>query len=122
MVRLAGANDSAPPCPTMTVWVRAWTVVVVVASPGVVVVVVAPTQPPASQLSQQLGTVPTHADPPMGAVHFAALDLIEHFVLPAADVRQHVTKPGAPQVDLLAHFTTSALHSIGSLPIVAAAL
>src|SRR5262245_46871469 len=122
MVRSAGANESAPPGPTMTVWgPAAWSVVVVV-SPGVVVVVVAPTQPPASQLSQQLGTVPTHADPPMGAVHFATLDLIEHFVLPAAVVRQHVTNPVAPQVDLLAHFTTSALHSIGSLPIVAAAL
>ena len=97
-----------------------WSVVVVV-SPGVVVVVVAPTQPPASQLSQQLGVVPTHADPPIGAVHFAALDLIEHFVLPAAVVRQHVTKPVAPQVDFLAHFTTAALHCFGRLPLVAAA-
>src|SRR5262245_62848623 len=121
MLRLAGANDSAPPCPSMTVWVRAWGVVVVVAAPGVVVVVVAPTQPPASQLSQQLGTVPTHADPLIGAVHFASLDLIEHFVLPAAVVRQHVTKPVAPQVDFLAHFTTSALHCFGRLPLVAAA-
>src|SRR5262245_3388278 len=76
--------------------------------------------PPMLQLSQQLGTVPTHIDPPIGAVHFAALRLTEHFVLPAAVVRQHVTKPGAPQVDFLAHFTTAALHSFGSVPLVAA--
>jgi hypothetical protein len=105
----------------MTVCVRGWSVLVVVA-PGVGVVVVAPTQPPAVQLSQQLGTVPTHAEPPTGALHFAALDLREHFVLPVAVVRQHVTKPVAPQVDFLAHFTTAALHSFGRLPLVAAAL
>src|SRR5262245_3574805 len=120
MVRLAGANDNAPPSPTMTVCVRVWSVVVV-AAPGVVVVVVAPTQPPALQLSQQLGTVPTHAEPPMGAMHFASLDFTEHFVAPAAVVRQHVTKPVAPQVDFLAHFTTSVRHSFGRLPLVAAA-
>ena len=55
-----------------------------VGAPGVGVVVVAPTQPPAVQLSQQLGTVPTHAEPPTGALHFVALDFREHFVLPVA--------------------------------------
>src|SRR5262249_37618611 len=112
MVRLAGVNDSAPPGPTITVWVRAWTVVVgvgVVGAPGggvvPVVVVVAPTQPPAPQLSQQLGTVPAHAVPPWGALHSAALGFTEHFVFPVAVVRQHVTKPEEPQVEFLAHFT-----------------
>jgi hypothetical protein len=120
MVRLAGVNTSAPPSPTLTVCVRVPSVVVV-AAPGVVVVVVAPEQLPALQLSQQLGTVPTHADPPWSAVHFAWLDFREHFVLPFVVVRQHVTKPGAPQVDFLAHRTTSALHCFGRLPLFAAA-
>src|SRR5262249_6842467 len=120
MVRLAGANASAPPWPTMTVCVRVRSVVVVVA-PGGVVVVVAPAQPTALQLSQQLGVVPTHAEPPLGAAHFAVLDFTEHFVLPLAVVRQHVTKPAAPQVDFLAHRRTSALHCFGRLPLVAAA-
>jgi hypothetical protein len=121
MVRLAGVNASAPPAPTMTVCVRGVPSVVVVVAPGVVVVVVSPAQPPALQLSQQLGTAPTHAEPPLGAVHFAWLDLTEHFVLPVAVVRQHVTKPGAPQVDFLAHRTTSNLHCLGRLPLITAA-
>jgi len=93
---------------------------VVVVAPGVVVVVVAPTQVPALQLSQQLGTAPTHAEPSLGAVHFACLDLTEHFVLPVAVVRQHVTKPDRPQVDFLAHATTAVLHCFGRLPLFAA--
>jgi hypothetical protein len=106
----------------MTVCVRALSVVVVVvvAPPGGVVVVVPPAQPPALQLSQQLGTAPTHAEPPLGAVHFAVTDLREHLVLLVAVVRQHVTKPFEPQVDFLAHRRTSALHSFGRLPLVAA--
>jgi hypothetical protein len=95
-------------------------VVVVVVAPGMVVVV-APAQVPALQLSQQLGTAPTHLEPPLGAVHFAWLDLREHFVLPVAVVRQHVTKPGAPQVDLRAHRTIAARHCFGRLPLIAAA-
>jgi hypothetical protein len=104
----------------MTVCVRACRVVVVVA-PGGVVVVVAPAQPPALQLSQQLCVAPIHAEPPFGAVHFAVTDFTEHFVLPVAVVRQHVTKPFSPQVDFLAHRKTSALHCFGRLPLVAAA-
>src|SRR5262249_62135409 len=100
MVRLAGANASAPPWPTMTVCVRVRSVVVVVA-PGGVVVVVAPAQPTALQLSQQLGVVPTHAEPPLGAAHFAALDFTEHFVLPLPGVRKHVTKPAETPVAFL---------------------
>jgi hypothetical protein len=92
---------------------------VVVVAPGVVGVV-APTQDPAPQLSQQLGTAPTHTEPPLGALHFASLDFTEHFVLPAAVVRQHVTKPDRPQVDCLAHPTTAVLHCFGRLPVFAA--
>jgi len=92
----------------------------VVVPPGVVVVVVAPTQVPALQLSQQLGTVPTHAEPPLGALHFAWLDFTEHFVLPVPVVRQHVTKPDRPQVDCFAHRTTVVLHCFGRLPLFAA--
>ena len=94
---------------------------VVVVALGVEVVVT-PAQPPAVQLSQQLGTVPTHAEPPLGALHRAALGFSEHLVAPIAVVRQHVTTPGAPQVDCLAHPTTAALHCLGRLPLLAAAL
>ena len=44
---------------------------------------------------------------PLGAVHFAALDLTLQVVLPVAVVRQHVTQPGGrPQVERVAHFFT----------------
>jgi len=105
----------------MTVWV--WgrpSVVVVVAPGGVVVVVVASAQLPAAQLSQQLGTVPTNAAPPLGAGHFAALGFTEHVWLPLGVVRKHVTNPALPQVDFLAHPTTDARHCFGRLPLCAA--
>src|SRR5262245_42848152 len=126
MVRVAGANDSAPPLPTMTVCVRLGIVVpvtpcvVVHVTPGVVVVVTS-VQLPALQLSQQLGVVPTHAEPPLGAVHFVWLDFSEHFVAPFAVVRQQVTKPGSPQVDRFAQRTTIARHCFGRLPLFTAA-
>src|SRR5262245_45704361 len=84
MVSVAGANTSAPPSPTMTVWVWGLANVVVVVAPDIVVVdvawgrvvvdvarrtvvvVIASAQLPAAQLSQQLGIVPTHAEPPIG--------------------------------------------------------
>jgi hypothetical protein len=105
----------------MTVCVWGPAIVVVVVALGVEVVVT-PAQPPAVQPSQQLGTVPTHAEPPLGALHRAALGLSEHLVAAVAVVRQQVTKPGAPQVDFLAHPTTAALHCLGRLPLLAAAL
>ena len=105
---------------TVCVWGRASVVVVV--GPGAVVVVVASAQLPAAQLSQQLGMVPTQAEPPLGAVHFAALGFTTHFVLPLAVVRQHVTNPALPQVDFLAHPSTVARHAFGRLPLSAAAL
>ena len=39
----------------------------------------------------------------MGALHWAAPCLIEHFVTPFLFLRQHVTKPDLPQVELAAH-------------------
>ena len=43
-----------------------------------------------------------------------------HFVWPFAVVRQHVTKPGFPQVDRAAHFTTAPLHCLDSIPLFSA--
>jgi hypothetical protein len=59
------------------------------------------------QASQQLGKLPVHAVPPFCGVHLSPLDFVEHFVTPFGLVRQQVTKPGLPQVDLAAHFTTA---------------
>ena len=95
---------------------------VVVAPCAVVVVVVASAQLPAAQLSQQLGMVPTHAEPPLGAVHLAAFGLTTHFVLPLAVVRQQVTNPALPQVDFLAHPNTAARNAFGRSPLSTAAL
>ena len=74
---------------------------------GAVLVVVVPPQP-ASHALQQLDVVPTHACPPFGALHLSALDLVEHFSLPFALMRQHVTNPGFPQVERAAHFLAAA--------------
>jgi hypothetical protein len=115
MLRLDGANVKPPSGPTWTTCVVGPAIVVVVA-PAAVVVVAAPEQVPAPQLSQQLATVPTHAVPPLGATHFDALGATEHLVWPVEFVRQQVTKPGLPQVDLRAQLTTLALHCFGRLP------
>ena len=85
---------------------------VVEVTPGVVVVVT-PAQLLALQVSQQLGVVPTQAEPPLGAVHSASLDFTEHFCTPFAVVRQQVTKLGLPQVDRLAQRTTATPHCLG---------
>src|SRR5207249_2411465 len=74
-------------------------VVVVVAAPVVVVVPPPPAQPLGPHASQQLGTDPTHADPPRGGLQADALLLIEQLVSPSLSVRQQVTKPGLLQVD-----------------------
>ena len=50
----------------------------------------------------------------------AASRLMLHVVLPFAVVRQHVTKPGFPQVDRAAHFTTATLHCFDSIPLLSA--
>ena len=47
----------------------------------------------------------THDEPPFGALQWAALDFVEHFVTPLL-VRQQVTKFGLPQVECAAHRTT----------------
>jgi len=106
----------------MTVWVCGAAGVVVVVGPPGMVVVVATGQLPALQASQQLAARPTQAAPPFGAAHLLALALTEHFVTPVAVVRQHETKPGVPQVDFTAHFTTARLHCFDRLPFLTLAL
>jgi hypothetical protein len=59
------------------------------------------------QASQQLVNAPTHAVPPAGALQLSAVCLVAHFVTPAAFVRQQVTNPAFPHVDLAAHFFTA---------------
>jgi hypothetical protein len=71
---------------------------------------------PSVQASQQLDDEPTHAEPPFGALQFKASLLVEHFVWPFEFVRQHVTKPGLPHVDLAAHLIRLPLQFLGSIP------
>jgi hypothetical protein len=93
-----GAHDPTHPTGPPNHWQEFGTVVVVVVA-----------QPPCVQASQQLAKLPVHARPPFGAVHFVALLLIVHDVRPWALVRQQVTDPGLPQIDLVAQcFTTLA--------------
>ena len=92
-------------------------VVVVVVDLGTVVVVVPPpAQLPDTHASQQLGCVPTQALPPCGALHAPGLFMMLHFVVPPASVRQHVTAPGFPQVELAAQFMTASAHRPLSVP------
>jgi hypothetical protein len=88
-------------------------VAVVLVEVGTVVVVVLSGAPHASQ---QLGTDPTNAVPPLGGLQAPALRLIEQVVLPMASVRQQVTAPGMPQVDFDAQDTTASSHSSRSSP------
>jgi hypothetical protein len=90
-----------------------WVVVVgggmlVLAVDVVVELVVVATHPPCEQASQQLGNIPTHEVRPLRcATHFVASRLIAQDDLPVLVVRQHVTNPGLPHVDLLAHRLTT---------------
>ena len=72
----------------------------------VVLVVVVTVHAPEAQASQQLAKIPAQALPPFGATHSAGSRLSEHEVLPLLAVRQQVTKPGLPHVDLEAHRRT----------------
>src|SRR5207244_1001990 len=92
----------------VVVVVAAGAVVVVVAR--TVVVVVPPAHEPSAHASQQLGTDPTHAVPPRGALHSFPACLIEQLVLPRESVWQQVTELGLPQVDCAAHCITAPLH------------
>ncbi len=91
-------------------------VVVVVVSRGAVVDVVPPPHPPPVHASQQLGCVPTQALPPFGAVQASAPFMTLHVVVPLASVRQQVTAPGFPHVELDAQFMTVLAQSSGSVP------
>lgn len=66
---------------------------------------------PPPQASQQLGAVPTLAEPPDGARQSAGSRLIEHDFFPFRDVRQQVTKPGCPQVERAAQRFTAPAHA-----------
>ena len=60
--------------------------------------------------------MPTHAEPPFGGLHRSAFDFVEHFVTPLAFVRQQVTNPGLPHVDLAAQLTTAPLQLLFASP------
>jgi hypothetical protein len=79
-----------------------------------VLVVVEPAHPVPVHASQQLENDPTQAVPLPDGVQLDADFLSEHFVLPFL-VRQQVTNPGLPQVDLAAHFLTAPLQLLGRL-------
>jgi hypothetical protein len=83
---------------------------------GAVVVDVPGQPPPAEHASQQLEAAPTQALPPFGGRQRSALRLMLQRVLPAASVRQQVTKPSRPHVECAAQLTTSPLHSARSAP------
>jgi hypothetical protein len=100
-------------------------VVVVGAAPATVVVVVevvgggaGHVAPP--QASQQLGRSEMQAVPRLGALQ-AALRLTLHVCTPAI-VRQQVTKPGLPHVEVAAQVLTFPLHARGRVPALAASL
>src|SRR5262245_21131272 len=80
--------------------------VVVVGVVVVVLLVVVAAHPVEVQASQQLVKAPTHAVPPLGAVQCAASRFTLHFVRPTPSVRQQLTNPGFPHVDLAAHLLT----------------
>jgi hypothetical protein len=68
--------------------------------------------PPPLQASQQLGAVPTLAEPPDGARQSEGSRLIEHDFFPLRDVRQQVTKPGRrPQTERAAQRFTAPAHA-----------
>jgi len=120
VVVAAGAVEVVVAGGAVVVVVPAAAVVVVVAD-GTVVVVLPVTQPPGPHASQQLGTDPTHAVPPGGALQKAALLLMEQVVWPVLLVRQQVTAPGLPQDDCAAQDTTEPSHSGRSEPFSTAA-
>jgi hypothetical protein len=73
-------------------------------------------QPPSMQASQHWGKEPTHALPPLGALHLLGSFLMEHRVLPFRVVRQQVTEPTRPHVDLPVQLRASRAQSAGRLP------
>lgn len=82
----------------------------------VVVDVVVGTQSPPPHASQQLGTVPTQAVPPLGARQRAASLFTLQRKPPETLVRQQVTAPARPHVERAAQRLTAPLHSVRSCP------
>jgi len=67
--------------------------------------------------SQQLAGLPSHADPPRGALHLPRFVLTEHFIRPRRSVRQHVTPLFVlPHPEFAAQRMTSLLHSLARSP------
>ena len=64
----------------------------------------------------QLELEAAHDVPPLGAVQDAALRLMLQPVLPLLLVRQQVTAPGLPQIDLAAALRSDFLHDLGTVP------
>ena len=106
--------SKAPVADDCTQHPRAPGIVVVVADGTVVVVLVG--RPHEPHASQQLGAAPTHAVPPGGALHAAALRLMLHLAVPLASVRQQVTKFFLPQTECAAHCTSSSRQACRSEP------
>ena len=79
--------------------------------------VVEATQSPLPQASQQLGTVPTQAVPPVGARQRLADFFTLQCGVPSAVARQQVTASARPHVDLAAHCFRLFLHSRRSSPL-----
>jgi hypothetical protein len=86
---------------------------VVVVDDDVVDVVAQPLGPHASQ---QLVKAPTQASPPAGATQSVTSRFTLQRVVPAALVRQQVTKPCFPQVERAAQRITAPLHWRGRRP------
>jgi hypothetical protein len=80
-----------------------------------VLVVVVVAHPLAAQASQHEEKELTQDVPAFGALHAEERLLTAHFVTPAAVVRQQVTAPALPQVDLAAHRMTAPRLSRGRL-------
>jgi hypothetical protein len=93
--------------------------VVVVPVVDVVVVVfgtTGPTHPPVRHASQQCGSAPVQAVPPLGGLQPAARARTRQRVLPLAFVRQHATAPGRPHVDASAQASTARAQARPSPP------
>ena len=73
-------------------------------------------QPVAVHASRQLERGLAHAAPPVGAVQCAASDLMLHFVVPLAFVRQQAIAPGLPHVECAAPFLSVFLQLFAMLP------
>jgi hypothetical protein len=73
-------------------------------------------QPPGMQASQHWGKEPTHALPPLGALHWLGFFFTEQRVFPFLVVRQQVANPSRPHVDFAVQLRASFAHSGDRFP------